>query len=219
MMARRTKQEADETREALLNAAEQVFLERGVARASLDEIARVAGCSRGAVHWHFGDKLGLFLALDERLLLFQDEACQALRGGDECLSLSAMADSIIAAMARLEHDEPRRRLLTVMLQRCEYVEDMAPALERRRKADAGMRALLRHCFEGALARGEMATRWKPDQAATCLHALINGLMMEWLRGDVGFSLSEEVANSLHLFFACLSADGRAAELSATSTIA
>jgi AcrR family transcriptional regulator len=216
-MARRTKQEADETREALLNAAEWVFLERGVARASLDEIARVAGCSRGAVHWHFGDKLGLFLALDERLVLFQDEACQVLRGGEECLPLSVMAESIVAAMTRLEHDEHRRRLLTVMLQRCEYVEEMAPALERRRKADAGMRALLRHCFERAVARGEMLPGWEPDQAATCLHALITGLLMEWLRGDAGFSLSGEVASSLRLFFAGLGGAGQAADASALST--
>jgi AcrR family transcriptional regulator len=203
-MARRTKQEADETREALLNAAEHVFLERGVARASLDEIARVAGCSRGAVHWHFGDKLGLFLALDERLVLFQDEACQVLRCEDDCLPLPAMAESIVAAMTRLEQDEHRRRLLTVMLQRCEYVEEMAPALDRRREADARMRALLRRYFERAAERGEVTSCWKPDHAATFLHALITGLLMEWLRGDAGFSLSREVANSLQLFFGCVS---------------
>ena len=216
-MARRTKQEADETREALLNAAEQVFLERGVARASLDEIARVAGCSRVAVHWHFGDKLGLFLALDERLLLVQDEACRELRSEEDCLALPAMAAVITAAMARLERDQHRRRLLTIMLQRCEYVDEMAPALERRRKADASMRALLRQCFERALAKGEMAPGWKPDQAAMCLHALITGLIMEWLRGDAGFSLSDEVASSLNLFFACLTAGGQAADSSAVST--
>jgi AcrR family transcriptional regulator len=202
-MARRTKQEADETREALLNAAELVFLERGVARASLDEIARGAGCSRGAVHWHFGDKLGLFLALDERLVLFQDEACRTLSDEDGCRSLAAMRGSITEAMASLENDGHRRRLLTVMLQRCEYVEEMAPALDRRRNADASMRCMLSRCFESAAQRGEMSGCWTPEQAAMFLHALIAGLINDWLRADAGFSLSEEVDRALQVFFACI----------------
>ncbi|MGL6253408.1 MAG: TetR family transcriptional regulator, partial [Billgrantia desiderata] len=62
-MARRTKAEAAATREALLDAAEEVFLERGVARTSLEQIAREAGVTRGAVYWHFKNKADLFRAM------------------------------------------------------------------------------------------------------------------------------------------------------------
>jgi hypothetical protein len=41
-----------------------VFLERGVSRATLDEIARAAGVTRGAIYWHFRDKLEIFVALE-----------------------------------------------------------------------------------------------------------------------------------------------------------
>ncbi|MDB5369964.1 MAG: hypothetical protein JWP20_1522 [Roseomonas sp.] len=203
-MARRTKQEADETREALLNAAERVFLKRGVARASLDEVARVAGCTRGAVHWHFGDKLGLFLALDERLFLFQDELRQALMADGECMKLSRFAEVILVCIARLEHDEGRRRLLTVMWQRCEYVDEMAPALERRRRADVAISDVFRQCFEQAMERGELAPYWQPSQAALFLHALMVGFLTEWLRSDAAFSLSDQVRGGLKMFFSCLS---------------
>ena len=43
---RRTKAEAEQTREAVIGAAVAVFLERGVARATFDEIARAAGVTR-----------------------------------------------------------------------------------------------------------------------------------------------------------------------------
>ncbi|MBO1073951.1 TetR family transcriptional regulator [Roseomonas marmotae] len=214
-MARRTKQEADETREALLNAAEQVFLERGVARASLDEVARVAGCSRGAVHWHFGDKLGLFLALDERLLLFQDEACQAMFGGSGCQTLADLANALVTSLKRLEQDASRCRLLTVMLQRCEYVDEMAPALERRKQADLRWRKALCECFKQAGARGELSGEWPPEQLALFLHALLTGLVTEWLRGEAGFSLSDEAANTLRLFFACI---GKAKPAAVTANV-
>ena len=62
-MARKTKEEAQETRNAILDAAELVFQEHGVSHTSLAEIAAAAGVTRGAVYWHFANKADLFDAL------------------------------------------------------------------------------------------------------------------------------------------------------------
>ncbi len=53
---RKTKEEAQQTRSNLLNAALNVFYERGVSKVSLDEIAKTAGVTRGALYWHFKNK-------------------------------------------------------------------------------------------------------------------------------------------------------------------
>jgi AcrR family transcriptional regulator len=56
------------TRNRLLEAAREVFGQRGYYGASLDEIAAEAGFSKGALYYNFGGKEGLFLALlEERL--------------------------------------------------------------------------------------------------------------------------------------------------------
>ena len=68
-MARRTKEEAQETRGRILDAAESVFHEKGVAHSSLAEIAQVAGVTRGAIYWHFKDKADLFEAMMDRVTL------------------------------------------------------------------------------------------------------------------------------------------------------
>ena len=62
-VARRTKEEAAVTRELLLDAAERVFRERGVAGSTLAEVAAAAGVTRGAVYWHFHDKADLYAAM------------------------------------------------------------------------------------------------------------------------------------------------------------
>ena len=52
-MARRTKAEAQATRNALIDAAERLFDSQGVSRTSLQDIAQAAGATRGAIYWHF----------------------------------------------------------------------------------------------------------------------------------------------------------------------
>ncbi len=48
---RRTKEEAAITREHLLEAALLCFRTKGYASTTLDDIARQAGATRGAIHW------------------------------------------------------------------------------------------------------------------------------------------------------------------------
>jgi AcrR family transcriptional regulator len=65
---RLARAEGKDPREVLLQAAAEVFAERGFKEASVDEIAQRAGYSKGAVYWHFESKDDLLLALiDESL--------------------------------------------------------------------------------------------------------------------------------------------------------
>ena len=68
-MVRRTRDEAAETRNGILDAAERVFSERGVSHTSLEDIAQAAGVTRGAIYWHFKNKSQLFAAMVNRVSL------------------------------------------------------------------------------------------------------------------------------------------------------
>lgn len=62
-MARKTAAEAKETRQRIIDAALEVFVAQGVPDATLDQIARKAGVTRGAVYWHFNGKLEVLQAV------------------------------------------------------------------------------------------------------------------------------------------------------------
>jgi TetR/AcrR family transcriptional regulator, fatty acid metabolism regulator protein len=51
------------TRERILDAALEVFAGRGYHRASVDDIVRASGTSKGAVYHHFATKEAVFVAL------------------------------------------------------------------------------------------------------------------------------------------------------------
>lgn len=62
------------TREKIIDAAMVIVRERGVARLTLDEAAKVAGVSKGGVLYHFKAKDDLIRAMVERLI----GSCDAL---------------------------------------------------------------------------------------------------------------------------------------------
>ena len=60
-----------------MDAAEEVFAKRGFGGTALEDIAEVAGYTRGAIYSHFGTKEELFLAVTERHLLRFSRASKA----------------------------------------------------------------------------------------------------------------------------------------------
>jgi AcrR family transcriptional regulator len=56
----------EHTRSLLLDAAEEVFAEKGFTTATLDDIAHAAGYTKGAIYKHFATKEDLFLAVSDR---------------------------------------------------------------------------------------------------------------------------------------------------------
>ncbi|WP_189154685.1 TetR/AcrR family transcriptional regulator [Lentzea pudingi] len=63
---RRIDEIGDESRRRILDAAEELFAERGFDRTSFVDIARRSGISRGSIPWHFKNKDGLVMAVVER---------------------------------------------------------------------------------------------------------------------------------------------------------
>ena len=82
-MARLTRQESKaQTRSKLLEAAGKVFACRGLQRATVDEVAREAGYTKGAFYANFKSKEDLFLTmLDERFAERLDEIERVLDSG------------------------------------------------------------------------------------------------------------------------------------------
>ena len=59
-MAPRTPRNPDATRAALVEAAEDIFLQKGFGNTSLSEIAKRAGITKSLIHHYFGSKEGLW---------------------------------------------------------------------------------------------------------------------------------------------------------------
>src|SRR5688500_9894478 len=80
---RLTRAEAKEaTRRKVLAAAAKVFQDRGYHSATLDEVADIAGYSKGAIYSSFATKDDLFLALLDERVARADEQWRFVLGSD-----------------------------------------------------------------------------------------------------------------------------------------
>lgn len=187
-MVRRTKEDALATRHQILDAAEQVFHERGVSRTSLQEIAQAAGVTRGAIYWHFEDKADLFNAMMQRVILPLEET--ARRSGDPELAdpLAHMRKNFTDALRKTVNDPQVRRVFEIAVHKVEYVEELLAVRERRL---LGRNDCLSHAERGlklAIKRGQLVSRIPARAAALGLHALIDGLIQNWMLDPKAFDL-------------------------------
>lgn len=67
-MARKTKEDAQKTRDQIMDAAESVFYSKGFTLTTMSDIAEAAVLSRGAVYGHYKSKLELATAMAERVI-------------------------------------------------------------------------------------------------------------------------------------------------------
>lgn len=108
----RRQERSEETRVELIEAASKVFARRGFRGATLQEIAREARYSTGAVYWHFKGKDDLFLAVYEAQVATRVRDAEAFRERTEGglpERARAYADQF---MARL-HREPEFMILSL----------------------------------------------------------------------------------------------------------
>lgn len=179
-MVRRTRNEALETRNRILDAAERVFSECGVSRTSLADIAAAAGTTRGAIYWHFRDKADLFCAMVARVTLpMEGQVCGKWSPGmDDPLAL--VRSRLTAVLERTAADGQCRRVFHIIYHKCEYVDDMKEVWKRLGEMRAGCIAHVEQGLREAVSKKQLPGTVDPRSAAAGLYALVDGLINNWV---------------------------------------
>ncbi len=202
-MVRRTKEEAEQTRCNILDAAEHVFHAQGVAGTSLQEVALAAGVTRGAVYWHFNDKADLFNAMIDRVSLPFEETTEALDHAEAAQSLPALRAHLALILQRMAEDEQARRVFEIALHKIEYSGEMMRVRERRLQARATHLALLERALMVARRARLLKATQSGRQMAIGLHALLDGLVQNWMLDPASFKLRSVGMRALDTYLAGL----------------
>ena len=124
-MARKTKEETENTYAALLEAAEQMFFDKGVAHTTLADIASAAGMTRGAIYWHFKDKGALLHALFEQATLPMENMLTEATTHTATDPLGALHRMCAQSLATLAGSPRQQRIFNIMFHKCEKMGEVA----------------------------------------------------------------------------------------------
>ncbi len=189
-MVRKTKEEAEQTRQALIESARTVFHACGVSRSSLDKIARQAGVTRGAVYWHFQDKAELFFAMREDVFKPMIERTDALLYDPSFGNpLDAIAASISEFFRVLDDCAIVREVFEIMISRCEYVDEFASVQEEVGRPAQEFLEKIERMYQKAAADGYLRAGLSPEAAARDTWAFTSGMLHLLLgcRKDTGLA--------------------------------
>lgn len=176
---------SEQTRSAILDAAELLFSEKGIAATTLEAISRAARVTRGAFYWHFKDKADLMGALCARRSLPQQELVSRAveEGHADPLSLLEAAGHEVLAI--FEADEGQQRLFRIL---SNHGEDNEVA-RRIDEHNRDLLELLRRAANQAQQTGTLNPDFTPQEAAVLMLVTMSGLLGEWLRQSRAFSLT------------------------------
>jgi len=179
-MARKTKEGTEQTHTALLDAAENVFKEKGVAAATLNDIAKAAGMTRGAIYWHFRDKSELVHAMCERATLPMEAMFNEITSvvGDD--PLGSIRRLTVHALTQVAQSPQQQTVFDILFHKCEKTGEMAPMFEREQESRSECHSQIEVLFRQAVKLGQLPADTDTQMAMQALHAFMIGLMHEWL---------------------------------------
>ncbi|SDK83149.1 transcriptional regulator, TetR family [Methylophilus rhizosphaerae] len=196
-MVRKTKEDAAITRQRIICAAREVFLQKGVSRTSLEHIASHAGVTRGAVYWHFANKAELFYAMREEIYLpLIDRMDGVLLGnpdGSHIAPLERIRNHLQVTIQMLDQDQTMRETYEVMMTKCEYVDEFADVLKSILTNCNSLVHKLEQTYAKAQELGHVDTRLTAAELALDTHLFFSGLLHMWVKDTEGSLFRDRAA--------------------------
>jgi len=199
---KRTKEEAAVTRATVLKAALSVFSAKGYAAATLDDVAKAAKVTRGAIYWHFKSKADLYNTLTQELSTRGATVVQqAIAEGGTLLEI--LRRVFVRQCALIEDDKEARAVMELAL----FKTGLDPELQagRKKQLEVGNALVegIASAMQQGIAQGDLREDMDPVDMARAFIAFENGAIQLWLASPKAFSLKESAESFADILIAGL----------------
>ncbi|QBD79240.1 TetR/AcrR family transcriptional regulator [Ktedonosporobacter rubrisoli] len=175
----------EQTRQAILARAAQVFSLSGYAGTSMDTLTRATGLTKGGIYNHFGSKEALAVeAFDFSSNLVRARFKELLRNRQEAIERLMAVLSIFQSLL----EEPLLQGGCPLLNTAIEADDTNPVLrERAQKASADWRKFITRTVQSGIERQEIKPESDAEEVASVLIATLEGaIMLSKLHADMRY---------------------------------
>lgn len=164
---------------------------KGYSGTRLEDIAKEAGVTRGAIYWHFENKTRLYEELIyESYLNYGNLIDRIIESNDTPVAkiTRIMRDTLVL----LEKDSEFRGVEEILFFKTESVEPVRDVFLDISKFVKKLRAKLSELIVEGIKIGEINPKIDPEIAALAIVSYLSGLEIAWLSDAEDFSLEETV---------------------------
>lgn len=200
---RKTKEEAEKTKNEILDSAVKIFAENGYFNTSLEDIARDAGVTRGAIYWHFKNKIEIFDALFERLHKpLAEELMKDMESGHP-YPLDQIKNLSIQMLLDVEKNLQKRQALTFFMIRCDYSGELEPFKDKHLEKKQEKMKLFSTYFARAQEKGQLRSDYDPDFLTTSHCCYMKGILVEYLNDPERFDMKSNAPRLIDYYYGLL----------------
>jgi AcrR family transcriptional regulator len=199
---KRTKEEAAVTRAAVLKAALSVFSAKGYAAATLDDVAKAAKVTRGAIYWHFKSKADLYNTLTQELSARGASVVQqALSEGGTLLEI--LRRIFVRQCALIEDDKEARAVMELALFKTGLDPELRTGRKKQIEEGTALIAGITEAMRAGTMQGILRNDMDPADMARAFIAFENGAIQQWLASPKSFSLKTSAKSFADILIAGL----------------
>ncbi|MET0066174.1 MAG: TetR family transcriptional regulator [Candidatus Thiodiazotropha sp.] len=199
---RRTKEDAEITRQNIIETGLRLFSRQGVSATSLVEIAGRAGVSRGAVYWHFKNKWELFEAILSRYSARIDELGGAGQLESESDPLGRLEDLLRFLFVNVAKQEDFRNIFKIILHE-RFMRREADVPQRIHDLiDKSLQEKVR-TLDNAKRKGQLPADLDSQAGAQVIHLMFEGFVQNWLKNPDDHDLAARSGGYVEAIFSVL----------------
>jgi len=178
-MGRSSREQAEQTRLHIIDAAMRLFSRNGFANTSIENIASEVGLTRGAVYGHFRNKMDLY----EELMVFSQEPLYTLmdrvHAADDG-ALTSLKRFMLEWLDLLRTNARHRDAFEILLNKTELTEDMGDYLKIEYRLTREMIAGMTRLIQQAVDEGDLPKTTDPAMQGLSCYCYLMGVTHTWL---------------------------------------
>ncbi len=195
---RRTKEDAAQTCQTLLDAALQIFSQKGYRATRLDDIVQNAGVTQGAFYHHFKGKTAVYTQLIQAAIAQLDAVIEeAIVAGGTLEEIGVRV--FVDGLSLLETDRRYRETMALLYGPTTVPAELTELNQFLRQNNVAQVERIRHYMQQAIDAGELRPAIDPEMAAHAFMAYYSGLSAQWLANQALFSIETAVSPLAEIF--------------------
>lgn len=177
-----------DTRDRILDAAEDVFNDKGYSNTTLNDIARSANVTRGAIYWHFKNKEDLFEAMCLRVRKPMDAMIEEIVERDAADPIAQLGRAHEFVMLEVIENPHYRKVLNILFHKCEFTEETSQIVIQQKEWHTYSKRIIQRILVNAQLKKQLPHDLDIDLASNLLSFMFKGLLANWLFMPDSFDL-------------------------------